>query len=155
MQNLWPEFDNEHLLTESAGRAQKQSTSQRRRPTEQIILSTLREWLLHAYIVPYCRSLAATRIFRRCYWIDGLGSSHILQSVLLTSQELAKVNRSIDFHYVALESKSSKRKEARAGGSITLPKESGNIRASWPDAALPLLQAIDQSAANWREYCRF
>ncbi|HEY6284588.1 MAG TPA: hypothetical protein VIX20_02900 [Ktedonobacteraceae bacterium] len=147
MQNLWPEFDNAQLQAESAGRAQKQSTSQRRRPTEQVVLSTLREWLLHEYIVPYCRSLAATRIFRRCYWIDGLGGNHILQPALSTSQELAKENRSIDLHYLALESKSNKRKEASTGGNITLPKESGSMRASWPDAAPSLLQAIDQSAA--------
>ena len=147
MQNLWPEFDNEQLQADSARRAQKQSTSQRRRPTEQVVLSTLREWLLHEYIVPYCRSLAATRIFRRCYWIDGLGGNHILQPALSTSQELAKENRSIVLHYLALESKSNKRKESSAGGTITLPKESGSMRASWPDAAPSLLQAIDQSAA--------
>src|SRR6266566_1652271 len=78
MQNLWPDFDNKQLQAESAGRAQKQSTSQRRRPTEQVVLSTLREWLLHEYIVPYCRSLDATRIFRRCYWqsIKQRPSSH-------------------------------------------------------------------------------
>jgi hypothetical protein len=147
MQNLWPEFDNEHLLAESAGRGQKQSASQRRRPTEQVVLSTLREWLLHEYIVPYCRSLAATRIFRRCYWIDGLGGNHMLQPALSTSQELAKENRSVVLHYLALESKSNKRKEASAGRNITLPKESGIMRASWPEAAPSLLQAIDQSAA--------
>ena len=147
MQNLWPEFDNKQLQAEFAGRAHKQYTSQRHRPTEQFVLSTLREWLLHEYIVPYCRSLAATRIFRHCYWIDGLGNSHILQPALLTSQELAKENRSIDLHYVGLESKSNKRKESRAEGTITLPKESGSMRASWHDAAPTLLQAIDQSAA--------
>ncbi len=127
MQNLWPEFDNEKLLAESAGRAQKQTASQRRRPTEQAVLSTLREWLLHEYIVPYCRSLAATRIFRRCYWIDGLGGNHILQPALSTSQELAKENKPISLHYIALESKSSKRKEANTARNITLPKESGII----------------------------
>jgi hypothetical protein len=147
MQNLWPEFDNEQLLAESAGRAQKQSASQRRRPTEQVVLSTLRKWLLHEYVVPYCQSLAATRIFPRCYWIDGLGSNHVLQPVLSTSQELAKENRSITLHYITLESKSSKRKEAKTERSITIPKESGNIRASWPEAAPSLLRAVDQSAA--------
>ena len=147
MQNLWPEFDNEKLLAESAGRAQKQTASQRRRPTEQVILSTVREWLLHEYIVPYCRSLAATRIFRRCYWIDGLGGNHILQPALSTSQELVKNNKPISLHYIALESKSSKRKEANTARNITLPKESGIIQASWPEAAHSLLQAIDQAAA--------
>ena len=111
MQNLWPEFDNEQLQADSASRAQKQSIPLRRRPTEQGVLSTLREWLLHDYLIPYCRSLAATRIFRRCYWIDGLGNSHILQPALSTSRELAKENRSIFLHYIALEPKSNKQKE--------------------------------------------
>src|SRR6516164_5648754 len=129
MQNLWPDFDNQQSQAESTGRAQKQSFSRRARPTEQVVLSSLREWLLYEYIVPYCRSLAATRIFRRCYWIDGLGGSHILQPVLSTSQELAQENRSIFLHYVALESKSNKRKESSPGGNIDIPKESGSLRA--------------------------
>lgn len=147
MQNLWPDFDNEQLHTDSTGRAQKQSTSRRRRPTEQFVLTSLREWLLHDYIIPYCRSLTATRIFRHCYWIDGFGGNHILQPVLSTSNELAQENRSIFLHYVALESKSNKRKESSTGKTIDLPKESGSLRASWPDIAPSLLQAIDQSAA--------
>src|SRR6266849_6346507 len=105
MQNLWPEFDNKQLQAESAGRAQKQTTSQRRRPTEQIVLSTLRNWLLHDYIVPYCRSLAATRIFRRCYWIDGLGGNPILQPILSISQALAKESKPITLHSILLEAK--------------------------------------------------
>ena len=147
MQNLWPEFDNQQLQAESAGRAQKQSIPLRRRPAEQVVLSTLRDWLQHDYLIPYCRSLAATRIFRRCYWIDGLGGSHKSQLVLSASQEFAKESKSIFLHYIALESKSTKRKEASAGGTVTLPKESGSIRANWPDAGPSLLQAMDQSAA--------
>ena len=147
MQNLWPDFDNDQLQTDSTGRTQKQFTSRRRRPAEQVVLSTLREWLLYEYIVPYCRSLAATRIFRRCYWIDGLGGSHILQPALSTSHELAQENRSISLHYVALESKSNKRKASSPGGTIDIPKENGSLRAAWPDVAPSLLQSIDQSAA--------
>ena len=147
MQNLFPDFDNEQLQTDSTGRMQKLSTSRRRRPTEQVVLTTLREWLLYDYIIPYCRSLAATRIFRHCYWIDGFGGNHILQPVLSTSKELAQENRSIFLHYVALESKNNTRKESSIGGTIDIPKESGSLRASWPDVAPSLLQAIDQSAA--------
>lgn len=44
-----------------------------RRPNEREILATLRHWLLHDYVAAYCRVLAATRIFRRCYWVDALG----------------------------------------------------------------------------------
>lgn len=147
MQNLWPEFNDEQPALESAGRAPKQKVSQRRRPTEQAVLSTLREWLLDDYIAPYCRSLAATRIFRRCYWVDGLGGNHTIEQVSSISQGLARESRSISLHYIALESKSSKRKEANAGKSIALPKEHGVVHASWQEASSTLLQAIDQSAA--------
>ncbi len=147
MQNLWPEFNDEQLTSESAGRAQKQTTSQRRRPTEQAVMSTLREWLLQDYIVPYCRSLAATRIFRRCYWVDGLGGNHTLQPILSISQALAKENKPIALYSILLETKNTRRKEANVGKSITLPKESGVVHASWHETASTLLQAIDQSAA--------
>jgi len=147
MQNLWPEFDNEQLQEDSASRAQKQSLPLRRRPTEPVVLSALRDWLLHDYLIPYSRSLAATRIFRRCYWIDGFGGSHISQLVLSISQELAKEKKSIFLHYITLEPKKSTRKASSSEEVIPIPKESGNIRATWHDASSPLLQAIDQSAA--------
>src|SRR5215470_12830523 len=110
MQNLWPDYDKEQLQAVSDRRTQKQPLTQRRRPTEQGVLSALREWLLYDYITPYCKSLAATRIFRRCYWIDGLGSNHFLQPVLLTSRELAKESKSIVLHYLSLEPKRHTRK---------------------------------------------
>jgi hypothetical protein len=37
------------------------------------MLSLFRSWLLQDYVPAYCHSLAATRIFRRCYWVDALG----------------------------------------------------------------------------------
>src|SRR6266581_6839039 len=106
MQNLWPEFDKEQSLSESAGREQHRISFQRRRPTEQAVLSSLRDWLLHDYIVPYCRSLAATRIFRRCYWIDDLGGNPILQPTLSISQALAKESKPIMLHGIVLDVKS-------------------------------------------------
>jgi len=147
MQNLWPEFDKDHTLSESAGREQHRISFQRRRPTEQAVLSSLRAWLLHDYIVPYCRSLAATRIFRRCYWIDSVGGIPILQSVVSVAQVLAKESKPITLHSIVLEARGSKRKETNASNSATLPKESGIVHASWPDIAPAILQAIDQSAA--------
>jgi hypothetical protein len=147
MQNLWPEFNDEQPLSESAGRAQKRTTSQRRRPSEQVVLSTLREWLLHDFITPYCRSLAATRIFRRCYWVDGLGGNHTLEPTLSISQGLAKESKPIALYSIVLEAKNPRRKEANVGKSITLPKESGVVHASWHETASTLLKAIDQSAA--------
>ncbi len=146
MQNLWSEFDNEPSLSENAGSAQSNVVSRRRRSMEQTVLSSLREWLLHDYIVPYCRSLAATRIFRRCYWIDGLGGSPFLQPITSIAQVLAKESKPITLRGIVLEAKRSKRKEADVGSSIALPKDSGIVRASWLEAAPALLQAIDQSA---------
>src|SRR6266516_3265837 len=125
MQNLWPEFDKEQSVSESAGREQHRISFQRRRPTEQAVLPSLRGWLLHDYIVPYCRSLAATRIFRRCYWIDGVGGSPIQKPITSAAQLLAEESKPIALHGIILEAKgSSKRKEVNAGDSITIPQES-------------------------------
>src|SRR2546430_11066190 len=65
--NLWAEFESQHAQKEAVGHKPA------RRLTEQVVLSSLREWLLQDYALPYCRSLAAMRIYRRCYWIDGWG----------------------------------------------------------------------------------
>ena len=75
MHNLWAEDINHEIVEKSGssvGRAEKQTASH---PTEQAVLSALRAWLLSDYVAPYCRSLAATRIFRRCYLIDALGGT--------------------------------------------------------------------------------
>src|SRR6266568_1409999 len=75
MHNLWAEDINHEIAEKSgtsAGRVEKQTASH---PTEQAVLSALRAWLLSDYVAPYCRSLAATRIFRRCYLIDVLGGT--------------------------------------------------------------------------------
>src|SRR5579859_8190931 len=71
--NLWTDLDNseqQSLNTAGQGRSLRL-----RRLTEHAIFSELRSWLLQDYVASYCRSLAATRIFRRCYWIDALGST--------------------------------------------------------------------------------
>src|SRR5881227_1298720 len=64
--NLWTDFDNHHQLAEHV-------VGHTRRLSEQVVVSSLRHWLLSDYAASYCRSLAATRIFRRCYWVDALG----------------------------------------------------------------------------------
>src|SRR5260370_8443823 len=101
-----------------------------RSTSEQTILSSLRDWLLHAYIIPFSRSLAATRIFRRCYWIDGLGGNPDLQPVVSIAQSLAKETKPITLRTLALEARSSKRKEPATGNNIAIPKDSGTLRAS-------------------------
>lgn len=66
--NLWADFDDtQHNAIVPV------SQKYLRRLTEQVVLSSLRDWLLHKYVPCYCHTLAVTRIFRRCYWIDGLG----------------------------------------------------------------------------------
>src|ERR1700736_5637171 len=115
MHNLWAEDINHEIAEKSGssvGRAEKQTASH---PTERAILSSLRAWLLADYVAPYCRSLAATRIFRRCFLIDALGGTRktgkdvgtrfiastslpippILQPVVSLAQELASENKPI------------------------------------------------------------
>jgi len=70
MQDLWAELNNEPVSPGST----IHEPSRHRRLTEQVILSSFRNWLLHDYVLPYCRALSATRIYRRCYWIDALGA---------------------------------------------------------------------------------
>jgi hypothetical protein len=81
--NLWAESDNPELASTPPEQPRKPGTSVGTRfiasshanTNATIILPTLRSWLLVDYVAPYCRSLAATRIFRRCFWIDALGST--------------------------------------------------------------------------------
>ncbi|HKV57676.1 MAG TPA: hypothetical protein VJO32_05320 [Ktedonobacteraceae bacterium] len=76
--NLWAESDNLELASTPAEQAQKPGTV-RRNAAEQAVLPALRSWLLADYVAPYCRSLAATRIFRRCFWLDALGGTRHAQ----------------------------------------------------------------------------
>jgi hypothetical protein len=121
-------------------------------------MSELRLWLLRDFASAYCRSLAETRIFRRCYWIDGLGidarTDHAaLQPVIGLSQTLAKENKPIMLRGLLLTAGSSRRKEARGQHNghqkklPALPKESGLVRASWLEAAPTILDALAQSPA--------
>jgi len=130
--NLWAEFENQHAQKETVGHKPA------RRLTEQIVLSSLREWLLQDYALPYCHSLAAMRIYRRCYWIDGWGInartnnrdagtesnsgseasqvlSPVLQPLALLSQALAQASKPISLHGIVLASGGSKRKESKVG----------------------------------------
>jgi hypothetical protein len=171
MQNLWTGLNNELTSPDSAGQQQKQEPLRRRRSTEQVILSSLRDWLLHGYVLPYCRILSATRIYRHCYWIDALGgierhdenvASPTLQPILSLANRLAQENRPLALHGLVLQSGSSKRNETRAadgkhgGNNIAVtsakdagipPRESGIVHASWLEIAGHVLNLIDQSPA--------
>jgi hypothetical protein len=169
--NLWADFDNQHAQQETVGHKQPH------RLTEQFVLSRLREWLLQDYISSYCRSLAAMRIYRRCYWIDGWGinartnreaiNHHVnpvLQPILSLSSILAQESKPITLNGLVLASGSSKRKENRTGqysdtakqenafaasGKDTpmLPKESAIVPGSWLEVAPALLNQIASSPA--------
>ena len=77
--NLWAESDNPELVSTPLQQAQKSGTGVGTRliasSNANAILPALRAWLLADYVAPYCRSLAAARIFRRCIWLDALGGT--------------------------------------------------------------------------------
>jgi hypothetical protein len=150
------------------------SNAHTRRLTEGSTLSLLRDWLLHDYVSPYCRSLAATRIFRRCYWVDALGNlsneAHVpvtepengagadkrrkkepsaLQPVVVLARQLAQEQPPIALYGLLLASggKSKRQKATVSAQVITLPEESGIIAASWFDTAQLVLAELDQSPA--------
>jgi hypothetical protein len=172
--DLWTEFDNARHAPDATEHVQPLRS---RRLTERAILTSLREWLLHDYAAAYCRSLAATRIFRRCYWVDGLGMesragvsgmlpdgdrSHngserkkaasvpqALQSVVSLSQLLAREEKPIALHGLLLGASNSKRKDTKVGAhtAVAIPKGSDIVKASWPEAAPVLLKEIEQAPA--------
>jgi hypothetical protein len=160
MQNLWSELNNESSSPGTNGHVQPR----RRRLSEQHLLSSLRDWLLHDYVVPYCRMLSASRIYRRCFWIDALGNieksdSDILQPIISLAATLAQESRPIALQGIIFEAGSSKRKETRtianeqsrnhhsAKIATMLPQQSDTIRASWLEAAPAMIEMIDQSPA--------
>ena len=93
--NLWAESDNPELASEPPERARKPGTpvgtrfiaSSHANAHSNVILPAMRTWLLVDYVAPYCRSLAATRIFRRCFWIDALGSTRVTTKKSGSSQD--------------------------------------------------------------------
>jgi hypothetical protein len=153
MDDLWAILDNHQTFSTEHGR-----TLRSRRLSEREVMSELRLWLLRDFAAAYCSSLAETRIFRRCYWVDGLGidtkTNHAaLQPVIDLSQALAQESKPIMLRGLVLAAGSSRRKEAR--GQLNghqkklpaLPKESGLVRASWLEAAPTILDALAQSPA--------
>lgn len=87
--NLWAEFDDNpdpDLYTSRQPHA--------RRLTENAVQTSVRDWLLHDYAASYCRSLAATRIFRRCYWVDALGTRSTMHANTLIPAPASLVNDS-------------------------------------------------------------
>ncbi len=75
--NLWAESDNLELASRPPQQTKKPGTGVGSRfiASPNAIVPALRAWLLADYVAPYCRLLAATRIFRRCFWIDAPGGT--------------------------------------------------------------------------------
>ncbi|GAC1683256.1 MAG: hypothetical protein NVS9B9_05300 [Ktedonobacteraceae bacterium] len=152
MMQLWSDLEDNQQPLQKVGRV--------RRLTEPVVFASLREWLLSAYVADYCRFLAATRIFRRCYLVDALGitakgrqsspSSALhptLQPICKLAHTLAQESKPIALHGLLLAHGSSRRKDTRQERSKEpgLPKESGIVSASWLEAAPYILQEIEQS----------
>jgi hypothetical protein len=141
--DLWADLNGDSVLAGTAGSIGRPRG--KRRLTERVILSQLRDWLLEYYVRAYCRSLATTRIFRRCYWIDTLGvdpkspsvdstlalpSSKgrkkgtiqpvppALQLITTLSQELMQDSQPITLYGLLLTTGGSRRKETQSAKQL-------------------------------------
>lgn len=173
--NLWPEFDEQNqnlihnqenapLVAENAraGRARR-TPRQKRRPTEQAVLSSVREWLAQDYLASYCRALSAMPIYSRCYWIDTWSGDIRVHLTSLSSSPHSSEITSPDIPDVpALHQASDipntpnapnadnsrkSRKTLQQKNEFALPKKHGVVRANWSEVAPELLNAIEQSPA--------
>ncbi|HLX57877.1 MAG TPA: hypothetical protein VKR83_12705 [Ktedonobacteraceae bacterium] len=95
--DLWTESDNHELASAPVEQAEKpgRAVGTRFNPSTNAVLLALRAWLLADYTAPYCRSLAATRIFRRCFWIDASGGIRSAARKITGSQGRAESRLSI------------------------------------------------------------
>lgn len=72
--NLWADsHSDEQHKTPSPFAISKLNRAMSPRRVETMMLSSLRAWLLNDYAAAYCRSLRASPLYRRCYWIDAWG----------------------------------------------------------------------------------
>ncbi len=150
---LWNDLEDNSQLPTSAGRGRT------RRLTEPVVFSSLRTWLLDEYVADYCRSLAATRIFKRCYFVDGLGIAAkgrkaATASATLSAQEqiealaqsLAQASKPIALYGLLLAAGSSRARQRKIK-EPTIPETGGILKTSWLEIAPQVIQRIDQSPA--------
>lgn len=160
--DLWATLDNQQENQERGTGAEETVRAQgrlmqKRRLTEGVVLSVLREWLLRDYAAAYCRSLASIRIFRRCYWIDGLGAdvrmrAGSMEPVVELGRELAGESRPIALYGLVLKGGISRHREGleqpgKVMAAVKLPEGGGMADASWREAAPAILQTIEQAPA--------
>jgi hypothetical protein len=152
MQDLWTDLVGEALLTDGISGG----GSRQRRLSTQAVLTALRAWLLQEYLLAYGTSLGSTRIFKRCYWIDGLGytrffprppvlptttarGKHIpttdlplpLQTLAAAAHELAHLSRPIALSGFVLDHKNGRRRTPH------VPDEASNEVGSRAQPVLP------------------
>jgi hypothetical protein len=162
--DLWTYDDQSDHIPVSIGTGENGPSSalrSTRRLTERAILSLFRTWLLQEFVPSYGHSLGATRIFRRFYWIDGLGSFDVrqgrrmslhvsappvLQPIIELSQKLLQDNPPITLYGLLLSAGSSKRQPDLSDLSKIFQRSS-LITTSWLEAATAILDEIEQSPA--------
>ena len=150
---LWNDLEDNSQLPTSAGRGRT------RRLTEPVVFSSLRTWLLDEYVADYCRSLAATRIFKRCYFVDGLGmavkgrkttttsvASSAQEQIEALAQSLAQASKPIALYGLLLAAGSSRARQRKIK-EPTIPETGGILKTSWLEIAPQVMQKIDQSPA--------
>ena len=150
---LWNDLEDNSQLPTSAGRGRT------RRLTELVVFASLRTWLLDEYVVDYCRSLAATRIFKRCYFVDGLGIAAKGRKTTTTSatpsaqeqigalaQLLEQASKPIALYGLLLTAGSSRTRQGKTK-EPTIPETGGMLNTSWLEVAPQVIQRIDQSPA--------
>lgn len=144
MHDLWSQLENEQTQENSSSQndaaiptvesdlaAKPAITSRLRRPSERMIIAQLRTWLLHSYVPSYGRALGSTRIYRRCYWLDALGTDK--KQVLLPKN-------------VQIEQSTQPGKKARANGRSN-GKNKNALEANLP----PILQPLAAIARQLRQ----
>ena len=127
---LWSDLDKnaEDAINDTTLPAQAARRGRTRRLSELFVFSSLRTWLLDDYALSYSRALAMTRIYRHCYWLDGLGTTkatptpELLQNIQSLSTALAQESRPITLHGLVLEQGSSTRRDAHRQTRQTMPE---------------------------------
>ncbi len=128
---LWSDLDKnaEGAIHDATHPAQAARRGRTRSLSELLVFSTLRTWLLNEYVPSYSHALAMTRIYRRCYWLDGLGTTkttpipELLQQIQSLSTALVQESRPITLHGLILEQGSSTRRDAHHQTSQTVTNE--------------------------------
>lgn len=162
--DLWKSDDTSKQVATTTPGTQGQGKHKRgpQRPTERIMGSVVRVWLQLDYIPTYCVLLAASRIFRRCYLIDALGTPGANQTnhqpdlalqhtINQRTQQLLTKQSPITLHSFLLTGNKSKRKTAQSSSVPEKKPSAANtdeiIHAPWLAIAPEILHTIEQSPA--------